>query len=170
MQATFDDAATDARVRDAVAREPGRLWTLVPEHFDLERLDGEGSARLQLTTTVVEGHFERAGRPRWSGVRATLVGLEFRPLPRFAGPPSRARYRVLASGTRRHLWKLVDGRPDVDLVATIDDCPALAPGAEIATRWSDERAVAIELLRVEIDKSCSGTPLSVPYFDGADLR
>lgn len=124
---TLDDPGLQRELAEALAREP-RVWTLVPERFDLQRLAPDAAEPLRhLRADVVEGHFERGGTPRHRGVAVTVTAV---PVFRRLDPRTRRAARVdyLRIGARpdaveQFLAMRIDARPGADHVL------AVRPGA-----------------------------------------
>jgi len=114
------DPAVDRKLRWDVGARP-RVWTLVPEKFELNRLSPDAADPLRsFKADVVEGHFERGGRTRLKNVTVVVSEmLRYQPLDGAAVPASTAHYRAVG---RRDTWFLVkdiDGRPGFDHVVAV---------------------------------------------------
>ncbi|MGL6291219.1 MAG: hypothetical protein ACRC2H_11060 [Silanimonas sp.] len=120
---SLDDAELQRELADALAREP-RVWTLVPEPFDLHRLAPDAAEPLRhFRADVVDGHFERGGTLRHRGVAVTVSAVPvFRALdPR---PRSTTRVEYLRIGARhdaveQFLVLRIDARPGADHVLAV---------------------------------------------------
>lgn len=116
----LSDAALDARLR----RELGavaKVWTLVPEQFDLSRLAPDAADPLTgFSADIVEGHFERHGVTRHRGVKVEVVKVErFVALDADSGPGTEASYAPIGSGSTWFLVKELHARPDFDHVVAV---------------------------------------------------
>ncbi len=136
LQVHLADPRRDAALRRELAARP-RLWTIVPDRFDLDRLDpGAADPIRGLRADVVRGHFERGGHVQSRGVAFVIDRVVFdhrlTPTPAAAAP---LRYRVVDAGpgAREHfLLHWLDTRPDADhIVRVTTPAPATLP-AEIA--------------------------------------
>lgn len=133
LRLRLQDAALDRRLRDILARKP-RLWTLIPERFDLDRLDPEHPAPLQaFRGTLHEGHFERGGPARFE-VRCRVEAVPL--FQRLSGEPRRAnrqRFLWFGLGSDQFLVKRLDQRPDIDLIGRFE---AVSP-------WTGQRELEL---------------------------
>ncbi len=114
------DPTTDNALRKALASKP-ELWTLEPEKFDLHRFaPGHADPLKQFSARFVQGHFERDGKERY--INQTVVVDEIVIFQRLSFTPrveSKGRYRVIGNGLERFVLKVIDRRPDFDLIATL---------------------------------------------------
>lgn len=116
------DAALDAQLRTAVSlagRGTGPFyWSIEPERFDLDRLAPSAHDALRtFDANVHEGHFERGGALRHA--KATFLVEDvalFNPLDPTPRKSDVQAFVCLGDGPERFVVKLVDQRPDVDLI------------------------------------------------------
>lgn len=128
----LQDAANNSALKQALASKP-ELWTLDPEAFDLQTLAPDASRPLkQFSATLVQGHFERNGQPRFLKQRVIVDEvLLFRSLSRFAtsqATPSAGRYYLIGRGKEQFLIKEIDRRPDFDLILALPTGTAAPTG------------------------------------------
>jgi hypothetical protein len=114
------DARMGMTLRHALHAAPGRLWTLEPEHFNLDRLaPGAVEPLTEFSARVVEGHFERGGRTAHEAVRFRVEKrLVWAPLDATPRRAATQRFWCLGDGMERFLVKQLDQRPDVDLIGS----------------------------------------------------
>ena len=114
------DPVLDAQLRRQLAEAP-KVWTLVPEKFELARLSPRSTNPLKsFKADIVEGHFERGGATRQSGVTVLVQRIErFQALDPKAAPGRQARYRAVGAGRTWFLVKDIDARPDFDHVLAV---------------------------------------------------
>ncbi|RTL44388.1 MAG: hypothetical protein EKK53_07180 [Burkholderiales bacterium] len=107
-------------LRRALHSAPGRLWTIHPERFDLDRLaPGAPDPLTEFDARVFQGHFERGGRVAFEGVRFRVEQVPvYAPLNATPRHAPRQRFWCLGDGTERFLVKQLDQRPDVDLIGS----------------------------------------------------
>jgi len=131
---TFEQPDVAAWIKARVAgsdNQPLSLWTLVPRHFDLLRLDPTHIDTVQhLVVDVYSGHFERGGERVFEGQSIRIESIElFNRLPLAArvSPPihqkTEMQYCWLSAGssTNTHfLFKQLGVRPEADHIVRID--------------------------------------------------
>ena len=160
------DPAQDARWRRELGARP-RVWTLVPAAFELARLaPGAADPLKSFRADIVEGHFERNGVTRASGVTVQVLRVErFQPLDGKAAPVREAHYRPFGAGTTWFLVKDITGRPDFDHVIAVAG-PHKPPAIVLSV--DGVRQPPDEALRRRLP---SGDKLlGTVYFDTADLK
>lgn len=167
------DATLDAHMRRTLGAAPA-LWTLVPERFDLWRLqavrDGEP---LRLRADLVRGHFERGGETVHRDVAIEVHRvLRFEPLDPTPRAAPRMQYGVYGHGRTWFAIKHLDVRPDIDHIVMLRcaraPCVRNARMVDIATDFSAEGPSLDEALQR------SGFPRlrvrGTVYRDAADLQ
>ncbi|RQP21594.1 hypothetical protein [Piscinibacter terrae] len=111
------DPRLERKLRWDVGAKP-KVWTLVPEKFELSRLAPDSVNPLRsFKADVVEGHFERGGKTRLKDVTVQVVQmLRYQPLDPNAPPARIAHYRAVGRGDTWFLVKDIEGRPSYDHV------------------------------------------------------
>lgn len=167
MRVRFEDARVDTRLRASLEAEPA-LWTFVPERADLHRVGRGDAPVMKLRGDIVQGHFERGGVTRHSGVVMRIEKVELdRRLDATPRTTASASYRVLAAGGASFAVKLIDARPDYEHIARIDGCAA-AP--QLETGWNETGADAGARLGAVLADTCPGARVRTIYLETADLR
>lgn len=128
VQAVLRLRAVDPRVEAALRRDLAAhpsLWTLVPEHFELDRLAPDAASPLaSFKADIVRGHFERGGRTTRRAVAFAVERVEvWRRLDPAAPKPAMAVYRVVGEREKFAVAE-IGPRPGVDHVVRL---PANAP-------------------------------------------
>lgn len=126
VEVAFADPALDKMMRAKLAAKPA-LWTVKPESFQLVCLTLGNPLQLkQFNADIFEGHFERDGIERQTGVTVKVVRvIENHRIDSKKGPGTRARYLPIGRGDSMFLVKQVEARPDFDHIV------ALRPGAVV---------------------------------------
>lgn len=166
LQIRLADPALDAALRRRLDGKTA-LWTIAPEHFDLDRLAPDSADPLRaFQADLVQGHFEHGGATRHKGATVLVDQvLAFRPLlPVFMARPT-ARYLQVGSGAARFLVKQIDSRPDVDHIVAIRTRPD-APGDTLEV---PKKALARTPDAVLARRLDGARILGTIYFDKADL-
>jgi hypothetical protein len=114
------DPRLERKLRWDVGAKP-KVWTLVPEKFELDRLAPDSVNPLRsFKADVVEGHFERGGKTRLKDVTVQVVQmLRYQPLDANAPPAKTAHYRAVGHGDTWFLVKDIEGRPSSDHVIAL---------------------------------------------------
>lgn len=167
------DPRMSITLRRALRTAPGRLWTLDPEPFNLDRLAPDAPEPITaFSARVFEGHFERGGRVAHEAVQfqveKVLVWAPLKATPRRAATQ---RFWCLGEGMERFLLKQLDQRPDVDLIGSFQTATPVAgqPVLELPNRRlgaPDPKALNAALARAGF------RPLHAvtwPYVETADL-
>ena len=115
------DASVDAALRKQLTATPA-LWTLDPEKFDLNRFAPQHAEPLtQFQTRFVEGHFERGGLEKFA--KQTVIVDEviaYRKLDMAKRDETAGRYLKIDSKQDQFLIKLIDRRPDFDIIVALN--------------------------------------------------
>ena len=114
------EPAVERRLRWDIGTRP-RVWTLVPEKFELNRLAPDAANPLHsFKADVVEGHFERGGTTRFKNVTVMVVEmLRYQPLDAAATPATHVHYRAVGRGDTWFLVKDIEGHPSSDHVVAV---------------------------------------------------
>ncbi len=177
LQVHLADPRRDAALRRELAARP-RLWTIVPERFELDRLEpGAADPIHGFRADVVLGHFERGGRVRSQGDAFVIDRVVFdhrlTPAPA-AGAPLRYRLVDAGPGAREHfLLHWLDTRPDADHVVRVTTLsPATLPAQIAVPRvGSALSATPAQLQRGLRDAgAASARVVSEPYLETSDLE
>ncbi|HEX8615022.1 MAG TPA: hypothetical protein VF800_27380 [Telluria sp.] len=166
LQIRLADKKLDAALRRRLHGKTA-LWTIAPEHFDLDRLAPDSDDPLRaFKADLVQGHFERGGATRHAGAAVVVDKvLAFRPLlPRFAASAT-ARYLQVGSGAARFLVKQIDSRPDFDhIVAFTTRADAPTAAVEVPKKALEQTPAAV------LARQLGGARIvGTIYFDKADL-
>lgn len=115
-------------LRRALHTAPGRLWSIDPERFDLDRLaPGAPDPLTEFKARVFQGHFERGGRVAFEAVRFRVEQVPvYAPLNASPRRAARQRFWCLGDGAERFLVKQLDQRPDVDLIGSFQTATPVA--------------------------------------------
>jgi len=138
LQVHLADGRHEEELRRELAARP-RLWTVVPERFELDRLAPGASQPLRsFHADVVRGHFERGGKTVHANDEFIVDRVVFdHRLTPTAGPGPALVYRVVDAGpaAREHfLVHWIATRPDADHVVRVltRGRTALPPQVELA--------------------------------------
>src|SRR4051812_37930247 len=103
------DPRIERKLRWDVGAKP-KVWTLVPEKFELDRLAPDAADPLRsFKADVVEGHFERGGKTRFKGVTVMVAEmLRYQPLDASAPAAATAHYRAVGHGDTWFLVKDIE--------------------------------------------------------------
>ncbi len=140
----FSDTVVDNAVKSEVTdtgKKAGAIWTILPEPFDLMRLNPRHESTLRrLSVAVTDGHFERGGTLRFANADLVVEEvLTFRPLETqtyaLVARPT-LRYCVVASNpssvnslaTVAFLVKQLGRRPEADHVVQVMGGKRLSSG------------------------------------------
>ncbi|HYC03139.1 MAG TPA: hypothetical protein VED40_07600 [Azospirillaceae bacterium] len=163
------DAAVAGDMAKRLAAGPA-LWTLVPECFELAKLQpGTAGQVTGFKADLVEGHFERGGRTVHKGVPVEVISV---PVFRRLNPDMRgaqaATYLLLGEGRTAFLVKRVDARPDFDHIVALAPVGAVPAGTEVTV----PAAGLAEPPRAALEAALGGKGkvLGTVYYDTADLR
>jgi len=132
LQVHLADRRHEDELRRELAARP-RLWTVVPERFELDRLAPQASQPLHsFHADVVQGHFERGGRTIHTNDEFIVDRVVFdHRLAPTGGPGATLAYRVVDAGpaAREHfLVHWIATRPDADhVVRVLTPAPAALP-------------------------------------------
>ena len=113
----------EEELRRQLAAHPD-VWTIVPEHFELDRLAPKAKQPIRkFHADVVSGHFERGGKTVYAGEEVVVdrVVLHHRLAPT-TGPGATLTYRIVdaAPGVQEHfLVHWIATRPDADHVVRV---------------------------------------------------
>lgn len=148
IEATLDGPAAAKYVQDR-ERTGTRLYTIVPERFDLSALPPT------FKTQVVRGHFERGGQKIVAAAQATVVHVaHFRKLDPNAARPAEATYLLFGHGDETYLAHYITAKPNFDQVLQVkvpaglvgDDAAVVTiPGAPDATPLQENTTVTAKL-------------------------
>lgn len=166
LQIRLADAALDAALRRRLDGKTA-LWTIAPEHFDLDRLAPDSADPLRaFQADLVQGHFERGGATRHTAATVLVEQvLAFRPLLPVYATRATARYMQVGGGAARFLVKLIDSRPDVDHIVAFSTRPDAPTGqVEVPKRGLAQTRPAALARRLG-----GARILGTIYFDRADL-
>lgn len=169
LQLRLLDPKLDGQLRARLEGKPA-LWTIDPEKFELDRLaPGAGAPVGQFAATVVQGHFERGGKPQYKDVTVVIEKvLLFRRLSPETVESASARYLQVGSGRQRFLVKTIDSRPDFDHIVAYRAMPGADTQSvtvpKLGLQQPSARALA-DALGVA-PSAIAGTV----YFDTSDLR
>lgn len=181
LQLRVADAKRDDELRQALARRPA-LWTLVPEHFELDRFAPDAPMPLnQFKADWVKGHFERGGKVRVANlqfvVEHVLLYQRLSDAPRQADHFDYVRIAASAQAHEQFWVKRITARPDADQILawplTHHDGPAFAPPAalSVASHGSVRTATPRELMEA---LRAQGVVLAHPprelYLETGDLE
>jgi hypothetical protein len=127
MRVTFEPPAGGGAAADYFAdhkQHPEmRLYTFVPDVFEMNKLDPGHRAIDSLTGEVHRGHFERHGQDGGKAIgRATakISGMVlFRPFERGARKPGELEYLLFGHGGEQFLAHLIVAPPDFDHVVSL---------------------------------------------------
>ena len=160
------DAALDRQLRRQLGARPA-VWTLVPEKFELARLaPGAAKPLSAFKADIVEGHFEREGVTRHTGVSVQVLRIErFQPLDPNAAPGKRAHYRPVGAGNTWFPVKDISARPDFDHVVALRGAHKPAPVELDVSGIAQPTDAALQGQLPRGDKL-----LGTVYFDTADLQ
>jgi hypothetical protein len=160
------DAALDKQLRRRLGARPA-VWTLVPEKFELARLAPDAANPLSaFKADIVEGHFERDGVTRHTGVSVQVLRIErFQPLDANAAPGQRAHYRAVGAGSTWFMVKDIAARPDFDHVVAVR---GPHKPAAIVLPVDGIQQPADAALRRQLPRG--DKLLGTVYFDTADLQ
>lgn len=167
------DAKIDNALRASLARAP-EVWTLEPEEFDLDRLQAKtANALRQFTGRLVQGHFERGGKERYT--QQTVVIDEiivFNTLSPKEQAQSTGHYYVIGSGSEKFLMKKIDRRPDFDLLVSLKPVPKSKPASELLlptnTLQLPDTQLLNETLMYQLGKEWKVK--KIIYFETEDLK
>ncbi|MEN9867559.1 MAG: hypothetical protein RL748_3149 [Pseudomonadota bacterium] len=171
----LQDATNNSALKEAIASKP-ELWTLDPEPFDLQTLAPGASRPLkQFSATLVQGHFERHGQPRFLKQRVIVDEvLLFRRLAPFATSktaPSAGCYHLIGRGKEQFLVKEIDRRPDFDLILALP--PRSATQAPLSAQLNGQITLPSPGLQApstdDWQKLLSTRPITL-YFETDDLK
>jgi len=177
LQVHLADPRRDAALRRELATRP-RLWTIVPERFELDRLEpGAADPIRGFKADVVRGHFERGGKTQSTGDAFVIDRVEFdhRLVPQPAGDAP-LHYRVVDAGpgAREHfLLHWLATRPDADHVVRVTTSPPAALPAEIVVPRVGQAlsATPAELQRALRDAGATSARVaSETYLETSDLE
>ncbi len=167
------DEKTDKALRTSLARTP-EVWTLEPEQFDLNRLQANApNALQQFTGRLVQGHFERGGKERYT--QQTIIVDEiivFNTLASKEQTQSAGHYYVIGTGNEKFLMKKIDRRPDFDILISLKPVPNSKTVSEILlptnTLKRPDTQLLDETLAHQLGKEWKVRKLI--YFETDDLR
>ena len=123
LQVHVANRAHEEELRRQLAAHPD-MWTIVPEHFELDRLAPLARHPIRrFHADVVTGHFERGGKTVWQGDEFIVdrVIFDHRLAPTRA-PGATLQYRVVDAGpgVQEHfLVHWIATRPDADHVLRV---------------------------------------------------
>ncbi len=135
----FSDEKIDTLVKSSLeqaADKADQVWTILPEPFDLMRLDSTHQSALKyLTVSVTEGHFERGGNLRFTNAAVVIEEiLTFRRLDTKTYIPSRkAQWSYCAvssslNSANQFLVKRLGHRPEADHIVRLSGFERLSRG------------------------------------------
>lgn len=166
LRIAIADPELDSAIRSRLRAQPA-LWTIEPEGFALSRLLPQASDPLRtFRATLVEGHFERGGRPVYKNVLIKVVEVvENTPIAPPPVAPAMLTYNVLGQGQTWFLVKTVDARPDFDHVV------AFPPGDSPRLRTITLPRHGVEPPSLAaLGKPFDASGLATVYFETNDLR
>ncbi|MGH1373978.1 MAG: hypothetical protein ACRBBW_18200 [Cellvibrionaceae bacterium] len=188
----FSNLTIDRAVRSSLAltdEKSAAIWTLLPEVFDLMRLDPAHESTVKsLRVDVTEGHFERGGERRFTGVDIVVEEvLVFRPLETeqrrsAAGAP--LRYCAFSSPSpngNQYLVKQLGLRPEADHVVKVTGLQSLNNGCidvhgdTASTLYASEKLLLEalsddSLLLVPLPQDLSAVRLRTLYLEEKELE
>lgn len=169
----LEDVATDRQLREELAEHP-ELWTLEPEAFDLKRLEpGHALPLRHFRAGLFKGHFERGGIERFADQRVNIdTVLIFQTLAPPSVPHSEGRYRLIGAGREHFLVKVIDRRPDFDMLLALRPTPAFARARTLLLPSNDLSEPPIAILNAALSAQI-GAEFAVRktlYFETDDLR
>jgi len=186
----FEDAGVGAwikaRVADSDHASPS-VWTLVPEPFDLLKLDPALTSPIQyLVVDVYRGHFERGGERVFEGQTIRIDAVEvFRPLPLDVGTTQGEsqiidmHYCLLSpnlDADTQFLFKLLGTRPEADHLVRIEGALNVASGCltlkvpKIRLSASEAELRAVLLSRYKENPSNTNIELQSLYLETNELK
>ena len=123
LQVHLANREHDEELRRQLAAHP-EVWTIVPEHFELDRLAPKAKHPLRkFHADVVSGHFERGGRTVYQGDEFIVDRVVFdHRLAPTSGPGATLTYRIVdaGAGVQEHfLVHWIATRPDADHVVRV---------------------------------------------------
>ena len=123
LQVHMANREHDEELRRQLAAHP-EVWTIVPEHFELDRLAPKAKHPLRkFHADVVSGHFERGGRTVYQGDEFIVDRVVFdHRLAPTSGPGATLTYRIVdaGAGVQEHfLVHWIATRPDADHVVRV---------------------------------------------------
>jgi hypothetical protein len=173
------DVATDTALRTRLSTSPA-LWTLDPEAFDLYRFAPQHATPLtQFQARFVEGHFERGGKEQYA--KQTVVVDEvivYRKLDVAKRVESAGKYIKIGAEREQFLLKVIDRRPDFDIIVAINRLKSAANRAS-SSSYSEVMVPVIDLkppttvaLESALNMQGKGlfSVLSMLYFETDDLK
>jgi hypothetical protein len=174
LELSIADSKISTQVKSQLSQKI-KLWTLVPDPFDLNNLNPLAKNPLRtFYADVVEGHFERGGTNKFVhvafSVKRTLI---FRPLDAHALAMRHANYQWVGQGSRAFLVKRLQARPDFDhIIALKLDATTKTPAGTLSMPASATiEPSAASILTMLHGAGISGVAvLGTVYFDYADLQ
>jgi hypothetical protein len=137
LQVTFEPPADGGPAADYFGdrrQHPEmRLYTFVPDDFEMDRLDPGHRTIDSLTGEVHRGHFERHAQDRGEAIGRVTAKISsvvlFRPFEQGARKPSELEYLFFGHGEEQFLAHLITASPDFDHIVSAQEREGqLTPG------------------------------------------
>ncbi len=173
------DAVTDLALRKNLSAKPA-LWTLDPEAFDLYSFAPQHAAPLtQFQARFVQGHFERGGKEQY--IKQTVIVEEvifYRRLDFAKRVETAGRYLKIGSQHEQFLIKLIDRRPDFDIIVALNRLQTPVKKAssasieEVIVPNDDLKSPSLTVLQKALDAQSPKQyrVSSIIYFETEDLK
>lgn len=121
-EATLPAAATAAYKKSLGEFPEEKVYTIVPEQFDLAAMS---KAQKPFKAQLFRGHFERGGTPITAQVTVSMKTLHFEKLDAKAKEASQAKAILFGMGKDLFLAHKIGGKPDFDQILSVS---GQAPG------------------------------------------
>jgi hypothetical protein len=179
MRFRLKDAATDLALRKNLSAKPA-LWTLDPDAFDLYSFAPQHAAPLiQFQARFVEGHFERGGKERYT--KQTVIVEEvifYRRLDFAKRVETAGRYLKIGKQREQFLVKVIDRRPDFDIIVALNgpqtpvEKASSAAVEEVIIPTDGLKSPQLTALQTALDAQGPGQyrVANIIYFETEDLK
>ena len=157
LQVHLANRAHEEELRRQLAAHPD-VWTIVPEHFELDRLAPKAKHPIRkFHADVVSGHFERGGKTVYQGDEFIIDRVVFdHRLAPTSGPGSTLNYRVVDAGpgVQEHfLVHWIATRPDADHVLRVMTPPDTRLPSQVALTRGDSLSAQPQALEAALHRA-----------------
>lgn len=168
IPASIVDAALRADIEQWRAARQG-IVTIVPENFDLDRLDPAAENPItRFAADVYAGHFERGGTLAFQGVKFEIgPALLHKPVQEDA--PTGERYTYVEYGKSAWLVRDIGPRPGTDRILAVAPQPDAVSGMYFTAMPTSEQS-EISVDRESFDRATEAAAMTEVYFEIDDFR